>query len=321
MSIEYEWSSPTDSVFMYITPGFISTGNFVAFDMDWTLSRTYRGIWPKSPQDITLLPNRLNKLKELQDKGYNIVIFTNQKSTTENKRIFNKERINNLIKMLPNIPLIVLVSLKDDIYRKPNIGMYNILQRLIPKIKSSYYVGDAAGRPQDFSDSDILFAKKTQMKFYTPEEMFSSIERIKPRPNLKVDTINFPEHKNMVLFVGMPGSHKTTYYNNNLSNYIHINQDTLKTKSKVMKKTKETMKNGLDLVIDATNSGQNKRESFYTLAQEYDYNITVLYFVKDGRGWNKLRKSPVPPVAYGVYYKYLIEPTPENTPGRLYQIG
>ncbi len=81
------------------------------------------------------------------------------------------------------------------------------------------------------------------------------------------------------------------------------------------------MTKGLNMVIDATNPGQERRQEFYDLANEYGYNIVVIYFVRDGRGWNKLREKPVPTIAYSTYYKNLIEPTADNTPGSLYQIS
>lgn len=38
--------------------------------------------------------------------------------------------------------------------------------------KIEYYVGDAAGRKNDFSDSDKAFAINADLHFYTPEELF-----------------------------------------------------------------------------------------------------------------------------------------------------
>lgn len=64
--------------------------------------------------------------------------------------------------------------LKFDSYRKPNTGM---LQEFYYDIETQTdiecYVGDAAGRKNDFSDSDRLFAIKGNLIFHTPEELFS----------------------------------------------------------------------------------------------------------------------------------------------------
>jgi len=41
-------------------------------------------------------------------------------------------------------------------------------------MESCFFVGDAAGRPGDHSDTDKVFAKAVGMQFYTPEEAFGA---------------------------------------------------------------------------------------------------------------------------------------------------
>ena len=43
--------------------------------------------------------------------------------------------------------------------------------------------GDAAGRPDDFSDSDRAFAVATGLKFFTPEQLFG------PEAGSTIDTL------------------------------------------------------------------------------------------------------------------------------------
>ncbi|GAF79379.1 unnamed protein product, partial [marine sediment metagenome] len=267
-----KWYRPVQSLFLYISEGLKSTGNIASFDLDWTLTKTVRGQWPKDSDDITLLPNVPSTLKDLRNKGYTIVVFTNQKSTTENKINFNYQRVNNFINLIPDIPIILMMSIgKDnDIYRKPNTGMYQTL-------------------------------------FYTTEKIFPTIERLKPQPTGSVNDITLGIEPTMVLFVGMPGSGKTTYYQSKLQplGYVHANQDIEGTKARVLKLTRNTMAKNLNVCIDSTNPGQNRREEFYKLANKNGYNIVVIYFARDGRGFNKLRPKPVPTIAYSMYYKYL----------------
>ena len=317
-----KWHRPVESLFLYISDNIRSTGNLACFDLDWTLARPYQASFPRSPSDIKLLPNRISTLKQLRERGFTIIIFTNQKSTTVNKVNFNYERVNNFVNLIRDIPIILLMSIADDVYRKPNPGMYQTLLQMIPPVTSSFYCGDAAGRPQDFSDSDIMFATNTGMKFYTPEQLFLPIERIKPLPNIAMNDIPLPNNKNIVLFVGMPGSGKTTYFQTKLAGlgYVHVNQDILKTKAKVLKLTRESMEKNMNICIDATNPGQDRRQEFYNLAVKYGYEVIVIYFVRDGKGWNKIRPNPVPTIAYSTYFKNLVEPTYENTPGSFYQI-
>jgi primase-polymerase (primpol)-like protein len=40
------------------------------------------------------------------------------------------------------------------------------------EITSTFYVGDAANRPQDHSDADIAFAKNCAVEFFVPEQFF-----------------------------------------------------------------------------------------------------------------------------------------------------
>jgi bifunctional polynucleotide phosphatase/kinase len=318
-----DWIRSYPSLFIYTSNGITSSGHIAGFDLDWTLVRTMRGKFPKDVDDITLLPNRISVLKELARRGFTIAIFTNQKSTNDNKVQFNLERVTNGIKLLEEVEIkvIVFMSISDDVYRKPQTGMWSVLKQIIP-IKSGFYCGDAAGRPQDFSDSDREFAGNIGVKFYLPEELFPKVERIIEGSSDTVDQIELPSSKSMVILMGMPGSGKTTYYQQSLNplGYIHISRDELKTIPKMKKMVREALFRDQLVAIDATNARQVHRQEYYDLAKEYGYTVALLYFVGDGSGFNKLRDKPVPGIAYGTYYKYLEEPTPENTPGQLYQI-
>ena len=279
------------------------------FDMDWTLARNYKGVWPKDPTDIRIMTGRVDKLKKLQNEGWTIVVFTNQKSTGK-KIDFNFKRVNNFIKLL-GIPIIVAMAIGEDEYRKPNVGMYQLITKMLGPIKTSFYCGDAAGRRGDFSDSDKGFALNCGMRFYHVEDLF-------PSP-----TFDIPSERCMILFVGMPGVGKTTYFDKHLlyNGYMHVNQDVLKSKGKCLTITKQACESGRNVCIDCTNPGQSRREEFYSIGSKHGYEIIVIFFEGDGRSRNKLRPKPVPSVGYGMYYKYLVEPTDQNTPGKLYVIG
>ena len=209
--------------------------------------------------------------------------------------------------------MVVLVASGDDKYRKPNVGMWNYLttKMISTDIKSAFYCGDAAGRIQDFSDSDLQFANNIHIPFYEPEKLFS-----------KTDTI-LSTNTSIAIFVGMPGAGKTTYYETILKSkgYIHLSQDKLKNMNRMLKTTEKEMQKGVLIAIDATNPTQAGREKYYKLADQYNYKVTVLWFVGNGKSWNKLRQKPVPNIAYNVYASRFNEPTTANTPGNIYEIN
>jgi len=117
----------------------------------------------------------------------------------------------------------------------------------------------------------------------------------------------------MFILVGMPGAGKSTFYQNYLQpkGWIHVNQDTLKTKSKVLNAIRIALSSKQSVAVDATNPSPDKRREYLNLAIQYQVPTMILYFVRNGYGWNKLRASPVPDIAYNIYYKNLIEPSPE----------
>lgn len=118
--------------------------------------------------------------------------------------------------------------------------------------------------------------------------------------------------------VGPPGSGKTTFYRKYFKNrrflsdyndFLHVNQDQLKTKQKVLSTLKMFLSTGKSIVIDSTNPD---RSEYYKLIKE-PYTVTVLHFVRDGYGWNKLREGnkKVPDIVYHIYYKKFV-PFGEN---------
>lgn len=117
-------------------------------------------------------------------------------------------------------------------------------------MKASFYCGDAAGRPKvgdrkkDFSDSDRKFAINVGIPFKVPEEIFldekvrlpalqSAIailekSNVKSKEEAKAEEYK-KEGQEIILFYGAPGSGKSTFWKNNLSDYERVNNDTLKT--------------------------------------------------------------------------------------------
>ena len=299
-----------DTLWYYVPP-ITPTNKVIALDIDWTVAYGCKQLISKDPDDIYILPYRKEKLEEMIDLGYTIAFFTNQHSTTKQEITKRLGRITTFLQKLdiPSFAFIATGKAKnniDDIYRKPEIGMWTKLLTFLPKLEDAFFVGDALGRPQDFSDSDRKFAENIGIQWISPEDFFGTETEI-----------SLPEHKSMVLMVGMPGSGKSTYAHDVLKpqDYIVVSQDTLKTKKRVISTAIECMKRCCNIVIDNTNPTQEGREEFYNLAEQYGYSASVIYLIRDGHGFNSIRETgKVPDIAYHMFFKKFEQPTEDNTP-------
>ena len=255
-----------------------------AFDMDHTLSYSEKHLYPCLPEDVKILPNRREKLKELLNMGYRLVLFTNQYARSESQVTKKLARVQTFL---------------TNEYRKPEIGAWNYFKNN-NNVTHAFFCGDALGRHGDWNNSDAEFAKNAGIEIQEPEKLFPPVE------------IQISTHKpQMVVFIGMPGCGKSTFYRNYFSKFIHVSRDVLGTKYKVMKKLKHCCENNLNVVVDNTNPSQKGREEFYNLAKGYE--ISVIYFVNNGRGHNSTRDTPVKDIAYHMYFKRLEAPDAENT--------
>ena len=272
-----------------------------AFDMDWTIAYSEKKLFPSEPDDLELIPGRRKYLHYLFKSGYTIAIFTNQSAKSVKEKQKRVGRVSRCIQLI-GLPIYTFIATGDDEYRKPNIGMWQKFIEEVPVIDYAFYCGDAAGRTQDFSNSDRQFSVNIGIDFYTQDEVFPKFA---------------PPHqsggKELVMFVGAPGTGKSTFYRANYSNYVHINQDTLKTRVNVIRAIKAAQRECKSMVIDATNPSEEKRKELYKLVKNFGYTIKVVYFIKDGRGWNEYRASnggdKVPTIAYHIYFKNLVSPS------------
>jgi len=159
----------------------------LALDLDWTLIQPEIGKrFPISEDDWGFrFPTK--KVKEYYDKGYKIIVLSNQKSTYDGKHAMNiegfKRRWKNISAAL-GFPVYLLAAPKDDFYRKPSPGMWNYVVNNLNnglKIDKSkcIFVGDAAGRVRqgkkagDFAASDLKMALNAGIPFQTPEQFFN----------------------------------------------------------------------------------------------------------------------------------------------------
>ena len=304
-------------------------------DLDHTLI-TPKGkhVFPKTIddwkwKDKTIVP----KLKKMYyDMGYEIVIVSNQKKMSRDEvKIKSKMIYDDL-----EIPFVFISGHSDMYYRKPQLGLWEVLIEYIFKdinnidFPSSIFIGD--------SIADLYFSRNINIKFMHTELFFAGI------PNKEFSMIENREHpltkwisnsaqyklspssfKRIVIMVGSPASGKS-FYSRELETsygYLRINKDDMKTDAVMLKEFNIGLKEGRNIVIDGTNPTKESRAKWIKAAKKASYNITIVWmnfpmsvveFLNNYRiAKNKNQDSHVPTVAMRVYYKKLENPTKDES--------
>lgn len=290
-------------MYVFTTADCLAEKKIAAYDMDGTLIKTKSGkAFATSIDDweqaFGSVKSRLRK--ESADK-FKIVVFTNQgglatgKTTMPNLR----KKIENIVKFF-GVPMQVFIATDVSQFRKPLTMMWDALSDImnngivIDKSKS-FFVGDAAGRPEDkkmkrkkdHSCVDRLFALNLNLPFSTPEEHFLGYAKqpwkkpeFEPRDvvNSKPDSLLEPAKTRLksnsievIIMVGGPGSGKSTFCHNHLKSqgYEVVNRDTLRTWQKCANMCEEHLTAGKSVVIDNTNGKREERAHYIKLAKKY----------------------------------------------------
>jgi len=264
------------------------------FDLDGTI------ITPKSNRKFPIDENdwkfidmkMVDIINQLSD--YNIIIFTNQSGLDKKLGLEKFKQKIVQIKQFFNQDISVIIAFGNDYYRKPLTGMWDLLQDYSIPLKNTFYVGDAAGRKSDHSDSDLNFAHNIGIKFILPEVLIQKYEK----PNLVLS--NFPDVKSsyidikkyvkigklkikqeqleLIILVGFPGSGKSTFALKYYHNYTYINQDLDKTKEKIHEKIQNAIKNTKSIIIDNTNMDAISRKKYIDMVKKSDYIIKIIIF-------------------------------------------
>ncbi|KAL2476433.1 Polynucleotide 3'-phosphatase ZDP [Abeliophyllum distichum] len=186
-----KWKAFQTIIFLEQDDGLHDSRKIAAFDFDGCLVKT--SVKRVGADAWSLMyPSIPEKLQSLYNDDYKLVIFTNESNIErwKNKRQAAVDskigRLENFIKLV-KVPIQVFIACglssgkPEDPFRKPKPGMWRIMEKqfnsgLPVDMDRSFYVGDAAGRPDDHSDADIKFAQAIGLKFYVPEEYFLSSE-------------------------------------------------------------------------------------------------------------------------------------------------
>ena len=124
------------------------------------------------------------RLQRLHREGHAIAIVSNEsldrfKSVDVLARHLLKKqtRVSQWCQAI-GVPVLALVATAKDRFRKPDVGTWHFVTQLAAESKvaidlsSSFFVGDAAGRTGDHSDSDRAYAKACALRFYNETEFF-----------------------------------------------------------------------------------------------------------------------------------------------------
>ncbi len=355
--MDFKWIILDNIVFGYDTK-FISNAqnnilkNVYLFDLDNTLIKTKSGkVFPTNKDDWLFLNDKITTCINsiFTDKQNIIGIITNQKG------LKNKQLIDNWISKIKSIYseikfTFIFASLKDDNFRKPLPSSWdyiksNLLQPFninsIHTKKNIYYIGDAFGRKQDHSDTDLKFAINCNFKFKTPEVFFKfNLDN----PDNKSGTITYPdikyyteiEQKNifnnifftidkninnkiLIVMVGFPASGKSFLrknISNKFTNFIYNNNDDINDKINDPKLFKTTELNKYSFVInDNTNTSLDGRKKIIDLFNDYiKICIWFDYDFDTNKHLNYMRMfwfgtKLISPVIYRTLSKKFIKPT------------
>ncbi|GFP79603.1 polynucleotide 3'-phosphatase zdp, partial [Phtheirospermum japonicum] len=169
-----KWKAFQSVIFLERDDGLHDSRKIAAFDFDGCLAKT--SVRRVGADAWSLMyPSIPEKLQSLYEDGYKLVIFTNESNIErwKNKRQAAVDskigRLENFIKLV-KVPVQVFIACglssasPADLFRKPSPGMWKIMEKefnsgLPIDMDQSFYVGDAAGRPDDHSDADKKFAE------------------------------------------------------------------------------------------------------------------------------------------------------------------
>lgn len=261
--------------------------------------------------------NKICKIfRDLKQAGYVIAILTDisNKNKTQIQRALNAQK--ELEEALGWTPFFIINTNPKN--NKPSTYSFDLLKTLMEKnqvkfmykkapegLPAIFYCGNKAGKsdpypPYQFSGIDKYFAHQIKAKYIRPLDMIGSQEIIR---NFKIPRYSpskkIPGATELIITMGMPGSGKSygAYSFASKNSYKVCDKDDIDEKDEKIKQKKEIecvkkgLKQGQSTIAVALNNTNAKRKEFIDIAKELGVPYRIVWFIRDGRPFNKLRGS------------------------------
>jgi 23S rRNA (cytidine1920-2'-O)/16S rRNA (cytidine1409-2'-O)-methyltransferase len=159
-------------------------------------------------------------------------------------------------------------------------------------------------------------------------EYLGHFKRNAKERNINVDNIiskAFNDTKTAVIFTGIQASGKTTFYRKYFSNYVHVNLDTLKKRSRENTLLNKCVEKGESFVVDNTNPSREVRQKYFDILDGTDFEIHGYYFkssLEDCLERNAKRegKANIPDVGVMSTYEKLEPPCYDEGFDKLFEV-
>lgn len=237
-----------------------------------------------------LRPSVPERVREIA-RDHRIVLVTDQ------SKPWRLRQIMAVIRTL-GVPVTAIVG---GVTKKPSTEW--VLRALGPADSGriAFYVGDAAGRPGDWSDVDRVLAEWLRVPFHVADDFWPARSRVVP-PVVG---------REVVVMVGFPGSGKTTVARGlEERGYYRVDGDALATATAMIRDAARHPDQSI--VFDSTAGTVARRKMFVDWAAAQSLPVRFVWVqtgMEEAMRWNAAREKPVPAVAFYTYRKRFEVPT------------
>lgn len=264
-----------------------------AFDYDGTLVRACDGrTHAQGVADWRWMRSTVPGVITALAKTYRIFVITDQ------TKPWKADQIRTVIETL-QVPITVIVG---GTTKKPDTSW---AVACLGSARPAFYVGDAAGRPGDWSDCDRLFAERLMVPFHIADTYFPQ-----PPPLVRSVPVEAQGAGKAIIMVGYPGSGKSTIART--LGGARIDGDVFATPTAMIREAKRQIAGGaVTVIFDSTGGTVARRKFFVDWAITTGLTPIIVWVATDidtAMDWNATRPVPIPAVAFFVYRKHFEEP-------------